>query len=85
MGIGISLILALILIFIIGNPFKALVISQMVLSIQLPFTIFLQIYLTSSKEVMGKYANSKFTTILMLLIGGIVTFLNILLFISFFR
>jgi manganese transport protein len=83
-GIGISLVLALILIFIIGNPFKALIISQMILSIQLPLTIFLQIYLTSSKEVMGKYANTKFTTILMLVIGSIVTFLNILLFISFF-
>lgn len=83
-GIGISLVLALIFIFIIGNPFKALIISQMILSIQLPLTIFLQIYLTSSKEVMGKYANTKFTTILMLVIGSIVTFLNILLFISFF-
>jgi len=83
-GIGISLILALVLIFSIGDPFKALIISQMVLSIQLPLTIFLQIYLTSSKEVMGKYANTKSTTFLMLLIGSIVTFLNILLFISFF-
>lgn len=83
-GIGISLILALILIFVIGDPFKALIISQMILSIQLPLTIFLQIYLTSSKEVMGKYANTKFTTVLMLLIGCVVAFLNILLFISFF-
>lgn len=83
-GIALSLIVALLLIFIIGNPFNALIISQMVLSIQLPFTIFLQIYLTSSPKVMGKYANSKSTTVLMLLIGSIVTFLNILLFISFF-
>jgi manganese transport protein len=83
-GIGISLLVALLLIFVIGNPFKALIISQMVLSIQLPFTIFLQIYLTSSPKVMGKYVNTKSTTILMLLIGSIVTFLNILLFISFF-
>jgi manganese transport protein len=84
LGILLSLIVALILIFIIGNPFKALIISQMILSIQLPFTIFLQIYLTSSPKVMGKYANSKFTIGLMLLIGAIVTFLNVLLFISFF-
>jgi manganese transport protein len=85
MGIILSLLVALLLIFVIGNPFKALIISQMVLSIQLPFTIFLQIYLTSSTKVMGKYANSKYTTLLMLLIGTIVTFLNILLFASFFR
>jgi len=84
LGIAISLIIALLLIFVIGNPFKALIISQMILSIQLPFTIFLQIYLTSSPKVMGKYVNSKSTTALMLFIGGIVTFLNVLLFISFF-
>ena len=84
LGIALSLIIALVLIFVIGNPFNALIISQMILSIQLPFTIFLQIYLTSSSKVMGKYVNTKSTTILMLLIGSIVTFLNILLFISFF-
>ena len=84
LGIALSLITALLLIFIIEDPFKALIISQMILSIQLPFTIFLQIYLTSSTKVMGKYVNSKYTTILMLLIGAIVTFLNILLFISLF-
>lgn len=85
MGIAISLLVATILIFIIGNPYQALIISQMILSIQLPFTIFLQIYLTSSPKVMGKYANSKLTTTIMLVIGAVVTFLNILLFISFFK
>jgi manganese transport protein len=84
LGIALSLLIALVLIFVIGNPFNALIISQMILSVQLPFTIFLQIYLTSSPKVMGKYVNTKSTTILMLLIGSIVTFLNILLFISFF-
>lgn len=84
LGVALSLITALLLIFIIGNPFRALIISQMILSVQLPFTIFLQIYLTSSKKVMGKYVNARSTTITMLLVGGIVTFLNILLFISFF-
>lgn len=84
LGIALSLLVALVLIFVIKNPFSALIISQMILSIQLPFTIFLQIYLTSSSKVMGKYVNSKSTTVLMLLIGSIVTFLNVLLFISFF-
>jgi manganese transport protein len=84
LGVGISLILAYIIILFSGNTFKALIISQMVLSIQLPFTIFLQIYLTSSKKVMGKYANSTYTTIVLLFFGLIVTVLNIMLFISFF-
>jgi manganese transport protein len=84
LGIGLSLITALLLIFVLGNPFQALIISQMILSIQLPFTIFLQIYLTSSYTVMGKYVNTLSTTVIMIIIGGIVSFLNILLFISFF-
>ncbi|MFY9153041.1 MAG: Nramp family divalent metal transporter [Prolixibacteraceae bacterium] len=84
LGIALSLLIALLLIFIIADTFHALIISQMILSIQLPFTIFLQIYLTSSSEVMGKYVNSKFTTTIMLVVGVIVTFLNVLLFISFF-
>jgi manganese transport protein len=81
-GVFISLTLAVIIIFLISNPFKGLIISQMLLSIQLPFTIFLQIYLTSSRKVMGKYANSKFLTVLLYTIGAIVTFLNIRLLIS---
>jgi len=84
LGVGISLIAALVIILFISDPFKGLIISQMILSVQLPFTIFLQIYLTSSKKIMGKHANNKFTKYVLLLIGGIVTYLNIRLFISFF-
>jgi manganese transport protein len=83
-GVGISLIVALAIIFLIKDTFKALIISQMVLSIQLPITIFLQIHLTNSREVMGKYANKLRTKILLYIIGAIVTLLNIALFISFF-
>jgi manganese transport protein len=82
-GVGISLVIALLIIFLISNPFKGLIISQMILSIQLPFTIFLQVYLTSSTKVMGKYVNDKSTTVILLLVGIIVTYLNIRLLISF--
>jgi manganese transport protein len=84
LGVMISLAFALLIIFFIRNPFQGLIISQMILSIQLPFTIFLQIYLTSSKKVMGIYVNKLKTNILLLVIGGIVTFLNIRLLISIF-
>jgi manganese transport protein len=84
LGVGLSLILAFGIILLISNPFQGLIISQMVLSIQLPFTIFLQVRLTSSKKVMGKYRNTLFTGIMLYLIGAIVTVLNIMLFISFF-
>jgi manganese transport protein len=76
LGVFISLFIALIIIFFITDPFKGLIYSQMLLSIQLPFTIFLQIYLTSSRKVMKQYANTWLTNSLLLIIGGLVTFLN---------
>jgi manganese transport protein len=82
LGVAISLIVALGIIYLISNPFNGLIISQMILSIQLPFTIFLQVYLTSSAKVMGKYRNSTVSGIFLYALGGIVTALNIYLFIS---
>ncbi|MDD4990663.1 MAG: Nramp family divalent metal transporter [Paludibacter sp.] len=83
-GVAISLLLALAIIFLITNPFKGLIISQMILSIQLPFTIFLQVYLTSSEKVMGKYKNSTASKWVLYSLGAIVTLLNLALFISLF-
>lgn len=82
-GIGISLIIALAIICMIKHPFNSLIYSQMMLSIQLPITIFLQIHLTNSREIMGRYANRLCTKLLLYIIGAIVTILNIALFISF--
>jgi manganese transport protein len=76
-GVIISLAAALLVIFFIGDPFKALILSQVFLGIQLPFTVAVQIYLTSSEKVMGKYANSRFLIGLLSAIAAIVTFLNI--------
>jgi manganese transport protein len=76
-GVILSLAGALVLIFFIGDPFKGLILSQVFLGIQLPFTVALQIYLTSSKRVMGYYANSKFLIGLLSLIAAIVAYLNI--------
>ena len=84
LGIAISLIIAYFIILLITNPFQGLIISQMILSIQLPFTIFFQVYLTSSEKVMGKYKNSTMSKILLNMLGVIVTLLNIALFISLF-
>jgi manganese transport protein len=84
LGIAISLIIAFVIILLISNPFQGLLISQMVLSIQLPFTIFFQVYLTSSEKVMGKYKNSRLSMILLNMLGVIVAILNIALFISLF-
>jgi manganese transport protein len=76
-GVLISLFGALLIIFFIGDPFKGLILSQVFLSIQLPFTVVLQIWLTSSKKVMGKYANSRFLVVLLSLIAAAVIFFNL--------
>jgi manganese transport protein len=83
-GVIISLFVAFLIILFIKNPYKALIVSQMVLSIQLPITVFTQVYLTSSRKVMGKYVNTKYTTSILLMIAAILTYLNVLLFMSFF-
>ena len=85
--IGVAAILSVStgIIFLIKDPFMSLVYSQMLLSVQLPITIFLQIYLTSSKRVMGEYKNGTWGNISLLSIGAAVTVLNILLFVSFFK
>ena len=82
-GVILSLGIALVVIFLIDNPFYGLIISQMVLSIQLPFTVFLQVSLTSSKQVMGEYANSKWSTFVLYAIAAIVSVLNIMLLVGF--
>lgn len=76
-GILLSLGIALIIILFISNPFQGLIISQMILSIQLPFTVFLQVGLTSSERVMGKYKNSRWSQCVLYTIAVIVTVLNI--------
>ena len=76
-GVAISLGVALGIIFLITNPFKGLIISQAVLSMQLPITVFLQVRLTSSKEVMGKYANRPLTKYTLYIIATVVTLLNV--------
>jgi manganese transport protein len=79
MGILLTLILGALPIMLLQDTFKGLIISQILLSIQLPWTIFLQIYLTSSKKVMGKHANNLFGSIMLWSIAAIVTGLNIML------
>ncbi|MDT8718930.1 Nramp family divalent metal transporter [Clostridium sp. 19966] len=82
-GVCITLLVAAAIIFLITDPFKGLVYSQMFLSIQLPITIFAQIYLTSSKKVMGKFANSSMDKAALWIIGIIVSILNVALLISY--
>ena len=83
-GVALSLVAAFVVIIVISDPFKGLIYSQMALSVQLPFTVFLQVRLTSSEKVMGKFRNSRSTKWLLYAIGALVTWLNVMLFVSFF-
>jgi manganese transport protein len=84
LGIYISFIAALLIIFLIKNPYYGLIISQVILSLQLPFTIYAQISLTSSGKVMGKFANRLFSKIILISIGCAVSALNLYLIWSLF-
>jgi manganese transport protein len=83
LGVLITMISATVVIFFVSDPLKGLIYSQMLLSIQLPITIFTQLYLTSSKKVMGKYANSALDRTALWIIAVIVTVLNLALLFSY--
>jgi len=85
LGVIISVAPAFLILLLIGNTFKALIILQMMLTIQLSLTICMQVYLTSSPRVMGKYANPLGTKIMLRTIIAVVSGLNVLLFASFFK
>ena len=78
-GVAITLGVALAAVFLVTDSFRALIMSQVVLSIQLPFTVVLLLWLTSSRRVMGTHANCGVERIMLWLIAGIVIALNLLL------
>ena len=82
LGIFITVIGALMAIFFIRDPFKGIIWSQIILSIQLPFTILSLLFLTSSQKVMAKFANSTRDKILLWCTAVIVIILNIILFVQ---
>ena len=81
-GVLFSLWAGVVGIWAVSDAFKALLISQMVLSVQLPVTMAVQIYLTSSTRVMGKYANGPYLKALLILLLAVVGGLNIALLLS---
>lgn len=82
LGVVICFALALLICLLVQDSFEGLVWSQAALSLQLPITIFLQIYLTSSKKLMGKYRNSRLLNVTLIVIGALVTALDLMLLFS---
>ena len=79
LGIISSLIIATLIIFFLKDTFKGLIISQAILSIQLPITIIFQLMLTSRESVMGKYKNRGIEKFLLYAVFIVVTILNVFL------
>ena len=75
-GILISIVPAILLVFIIKSPLQALIYSQVFLSFQLPITVLTQLYLTSSEKVMGKYRNNLLNRVLLYAVAFVIIGLN---------
>ncbi|NTW98901.1 MAG: Nramp family divalent metal transporter [Geobacteraceae bacterium] len=84
-GLSITLLGALAAIMLLSDPFKGILWSQVALSLQLPLTIVPLILLTSSKKVMGGYANKPYGAIVLWIVGLIVIGLNIALLVDLAR
>ncbi|MBF0328347.1 MAG: Nramp family divalent metal transporter [Nitrospirae bacterium] len=78
-GVLLTVLGGLLVIFFLKDPFQGIIWSQILLSIQLPLSIFGLIFLTSSKKVMGGFANSLKDNIMLGLTALIVSGLNIAL------
>jgi manganese transport protein len=78
-GIFLTMGGALLAVLFLKNPFQGLIWSQILLSLQLPWTIFPLIFLTSSKKIMGKYANGPLNKAVLLAVTVVVTAFNIML------
>ncbi len=78
-GVVGTLVVATAVVFVIRDPFRGLVVSQILLSMQLPITIVTQIRLTSSPAVMGNYVNGRGLKVLLWTIAAVVIGLNVLL------
>lgn len=79
LGVGLTLVPAALCILLITSPFQGLVVSQILLSIQLPLTIYLQFRLTASRAVMGEFVNSAWHNLVLGAISVVVVGLNMLL------
>jgi manganese transport protein len=72
-------------IIFLSDPFQGLIWSQIALSIQLPWTIFALIALTSSSKVMGKFASPPSHRRSLWTIAVVVSALNVLLLFQMLR
>jgi manganese transport protein len=75
----VTMVPALIVIFIGLDPTRTLVISQVVLSFGLPFAVIPLIIFTSRRDLMGVLVNHRVTVVLVSIIAALIIALNIFL------
>ena len=80
----ITIVPALLVIALNIPTVEVLVISQAILSLQLPFTMVPVVLLTRRHDLMGAFVNGRFTNILNVCITLVVTVLNVLLLYTLF-
>jgi manganese transport protein len=74
---AVTLIPALIVLALGAEPSRSLVVSQVVLSIGIPFALIPLVVLTARRDVMGEYVNQRATTAAACLVAAIVIALNV--------
>lgn len=78
-GLVLTVLSGAVIALLVTDTLKALIISQVCLSVQLPFTMLPLFLLTSSSRVMGKYVNRRLEKSLMIASGVVIVALNVLL------
>ncbi len=81
-GVALAFLAAVVACCLVRDSFQGLVWSQTLLSLQLPITVFVLVGLTSSPKVMGRHANSLPLKVVLYLIAGVVTALDLALLIG---
>jgi len=64
------------------EPTKVLVASQVALSFELPFVLIPLVYFTRKQDLMGRFVNSRITTIILGIIVAVIVVLNLWLIVS---
>jgi len=76
---AVTLIPALVVLAAGVNPTWALVLSQVLLSLGIPFALIPLVLLTSERTLMGRYVNSRRIKILAWIVVGLIVVLNVAL------
>jgi manganese transport protein len=83
---SLAIVPALIVALVVGDDGinKLLIVSQVILSMQLPFAVFPLVYFTSQRDLMGSFVNGKVVMVVGYFITTVLVGLNIFLLVKVF-